>query len=115
MALSQLWSVALIDVDVAYDTDLPRARELLLDAARAVCEREEFAEAVLEEPDVLGVEALGADGVTLRLTVRVQPGTQWSLQRALREHVKKVFDAAEIVIPFPQRTVWMRAEPGPTT
>ena len=62
---------------------------------------------------VLGVETLGADGITLRLTVRVEPGTQWSLQRAMREHVKSVFDAAAIEIPFPQRTVWMRVEPDP--
>jgi len=108
---SQLWSVAVLDVDVAYQTDLVRARELFHLAANEVCEREEFSEHVLESPTVLGVESLGADGVTLRLTVKVEPGMQWSLQRALREHVKNVFDGAAIEIPFPQRTVWMRVEP----
>jgi moderate conductance mechanosensitive channel len=109
--LSQLWSVAVLDVDVAYQTDLVRARELLHEAANDVCEREDFAPHVIEAPTVLGVERLGADGITLRLTVKVEPGTQWSLQRAMREHVKDVFDAAAIEIPFPQRTVWMRVEP----
>ncbi len=109
--LSQLWSVAVLDVDVAYQTDLVRARELLHRAADEVCEREEFAPHVIEAPTVLGVERLGADGITLRLTVKVEPGTQWSLQRAMREHVKDVFDGAAIEIPFPQRTVWMRVEP----
>jgi small conductance mechanosensitive channel len=111
---SQLWSVALLDVDVAYHTDIARATELLHAAATEVCESDDFAEAVIESPTVLGVEALGADGVTLRLTVKVQPGTQWTLQRALRERVKRAYDDAEIEIPFPQRTVWMRVEPdGP--
>ncbi|MDJ0767493.1 MAG: mechanosensitive ion channel family protein [Ilumatobacter sp.] len=110
--LSQLWSVALIDVDVAYDTDLETARELLHGAAAEVCEREEFAEQVLEAPTVLGVERLGADGITLRLTVKVEPGAQWNLQRAMREHVKHVFDRAAIEIPFPQRTVWMKVPPN---
>lgn len=109
--MSQHWSVAMLDVDVAYDTDLERARDLLHTAAEEVCEREEFAVRVLEAPNVLGVERLGVDGVTLRLTVKVEPGTQWSLQRAIREHVKTVFDRESIEIPFPQRTVWMRAEP----
>lgn len=109
---SQLWSVAVLDVDVAYDTDLVRARELLHTAAAEVCDREEFAEHVIESPTVLGVETLGADGITLRLTVKVEPGTQWALQRAIREHVKTVFDRERIEIPFPQRTVWMRVEPG---
>ncbi len=109
---SQLWSVAVLDVDVAYDTDLDRARSLLLGAATEVCESDDHAEQVLEEPKVLGVEALGADGVTLRLTVKVQPGAQWNLQRALRERVKLAFDTEAIEIPFPQRTVWMRAAPS---
>jgi small conductance mechanosensitive channel len=109
---SQHWSVAVLDVDVAYDSDLVRARELLHVAAAEVCEREEFAPHVLEAPIVLGVERLGADGVTLRLTVKVDPGTQWNLQRAIREHVKSVFDRESIEIPFPQRTVWMRVRPG---
>lgn len=108
---SQHWSVALIDVDVAYETDLVRARELFHMAADEVCRREEFEGHVLESPTVLGVETLGADGITLRMTVKVEPGTQWALQRAIREHVKTVFDRESIEIPFPQRTVWMRIEP----
>ena len=117
--LSQLWSVAVIDVDVSYDSDLEAAKELLLRAATEVCERPDFADAVLEEPAVLGVEALAADGITIRLTVKVEPGAQWQLQRAIRQHVKQVFDEAGVEIPFPQRTVWMRVDndgpaPDPT-
>lgn len=109
---SQLWSVAVLDASVAYRTDITRARELLHRAADDVCSSDAFRATVIEPPEVLGVEALGVDGVTLRLTVRVQPGTQWALQRALREHVKEVFDNAGIEIPFPQRTVWTRVGPG---
>lgn len=108
---SQQWSVAVLDVDVAYDTDLVRARELLHRAAADLCATEEYSDRVLESPEVLGVEALGADGVTLRLVVKVKPGTQFELQRALREHVKAAFDSAAIEIPFPQRTVWNRVAP----
>ena len=117
---SQLWSVAVVDVDVAYETDVARARELLQRAADEVCSRDDLADSVIEPPIVLGVEALAADGITLRLTVKVQPGTQWPLQRAVREHVKAVFDEAAIEIPYPQRTVWIRSDadnqtsgPGP--
>jgi len=112
---SQLWSVALIDVDVAYDADLDVAKSILLAAAKEVCETDQFADHVREDPVVLGVEALAADGITLRLIVRVDPGTQWELQRAIRENVKRRFDAERIEIPFPQRTVWVRAqEPAAT-
>ncbi|HWL42452.1 MAG TPA: mechanosensitive ion channel family protein [Ilumatobacter sp.] len=108
---SQLWSVAVLDANVAYRTDLTRARELLHQAADEVCASDQFRASVIDAPEVLGVESLGVDGVTLRLIVKVQPGTQWALQRALREHVKEVFDAGGIEIPFPQRTVWTRVAP----
>jgi small conductance mechanosensitive channel len=110
---SQLWSVALLDVSVAYQSDLDAVRTLLRDTAVAVCEQDEFREQVLEPPQVLGIEALGADGITVRLTVKTTPGSQWAIQRALREAVKAAFDAAGVEIPFPQRTVWMKSDPVP--
>jgi len=108
---SQLWSVAVLDAAVAYRTDLGRARELLHQAATEVCQSEQFRDSVLDPPQVLGVESVGVDGVTLRLTVKVQPGTQWALQRALRERVKQVFDAGGVQAPVAQRTVWTRLAP----
>jgi small conductance mechanosensitive channel len=108
---SQLWSMALLDVDVAYGADPTAAGEVILDAARRTCEHEQFAPQVLEEPQLLGVEALQADGVTLRLRVKTLPGEQWALMRALRAEIKRSLDVAGIEIPFPQRTVWLRRDP----
>ena len=107
---SKLWSVALVDIDVAYDCDLTAARQVILDCANEVVADEEWAEAVIEPPNLLGVEALGADGITLRITIKVEPGTQWGLQRTLREALKSALDDAGIEIPFPQRTIWVRRE-----
>jgi moderate conductance mechanosensitive channel len=109
---SQLWSMALLDVSVAYGTDLERAGNVIVEAADEVCSREEFAPEVIEAPKVLGVERLDADGVVLRLTVKTNPGQQWALMRALRVAVKQAFDREGIEIPFPQRTVWMRQGPN---
>lgn len=111
--LSQVWSMALIDVDVAYNTDLETAQQLLHATAAEVCAEEEWAEHVLEPPEVLGVERFGADGITLRLRVKTVAGQQWALQRRLRAAIKEAFDRSQVEIPFPQRTVWMRmAAPG---
>ena len=109
---SQLWSVALIDVDVAYDSDLATARQVIIDTVNTVCAREEWAGSVLDEPELLGVEALKADGITIRTTVKTLPGTQWALQRALREELKRALADAGIEIPFPQRTIWVRRPDG---
>jgi len=109
---SQLWSVALVDVDVAYDCDLAAARQVIIDCVEQVVAEDEWSGVVLDPPNLLGVEALGADGITIRVTVKVEPGSQWGLQRALREALKAALDEAGIEIPFPQRTVWVRRENG---
>ena len=101
---SKLWSVAVLDVVVAYDADLQSTREVVHDAATAVCESEDFAGDVLEAPHLLGVESVSADGVAIRLVVKTEPGAQFRLQRALREAIKVALDRAGIdVLPTPPR------------
>jgi small conductance mechanosensitive channel len=106
--MSQHWSRALLDVNVAYDTDLDEAREVITTVAHELWEADK---AILEEPEVWGVEALGAHGVTIRLVVKTTPSEQYRISRELRARLKAAFDAAGIEIPFPQQTVWHRADP----
>lgn len=98
---SQLWSVAVVDVLIAYDADVEVATRVLEDTATELVQGEDHAADVLEPPEVLGVEAASADGVQLRLTVKTTPGAQFRLQRALRQAVKSAFDAADIAAPPP--------------
>jgi len=107
---SQLWSVAVVDVDVAYDCDLTTARDVILGCVETVCSSDEWSATVLEPPRMLGVEVLGADGITIRVTMKTEPGAQWGLQRAIREALKGALDGAGIEIPFPQRTIWVRRD-----
>jgi small-conductance mechanosensitive channel len=107
--MSQHWSRALLDVDVAYDTDLAHARTVI---KRVADELWSEGTDILEEPDLWGVESLGQHAVTLRLVVKTRPSRQWVVSRALREEIKRAFDAEGIEIPFPQQTVWMRADPA---
>jgi small conductance mechanosensitive channel len=109
--LSQVWSMALVEVSVAYHTDLDAAIATLNRTAEQVVKEEEYATTVLESPVVSGVEALGNDGITLRLMVKTTAGAQWALQRALRKAVKENFQTDGIEIPFPQRDVWLRTPP----
>jgi small-conductance mechanosensitive channel len=107
--MSQHWSRALLDVDVAYDTDLALARTVI---KRVADELWSEGGDILEEPDLWGVEALGRHAVTLRLVVKTRPSRQWAVARELRERIKRAFDAEGIEIPFPQQTVWMRTDPA---
>ena len=107
---SQQWSRALIDFEVAYDTDLDRAKSTIKRVADEIWHDDTWGQNVLEEPEVWGVEAFGPDGVAIRLVVKTSPSSQWKVMRELRQRMKAAFDAEGIEIPFPQRTVWVRPD-----
>ncbi|MEZ5238061.1 MAG: mechanosensitive ion channel family protein [Microthrixaceae bacterium] len=111
--LSQEWSAALLDVGVAYGSDTDAASEVLLRTATEMSEDPEFSDAFLDDPEVLGVQTLAADAVTIRVSVRTRPAEQFRVQRELNRRFKRALEEAGIEIPFPQRTVWVRNdEPG---
>jgi small conductance mechanosensitive channel len=111
---SQDWARAVIDVPVAYGTDVDHATHVIKRVADRVWKDGDLPP-VLEEPEVWGVEQLGADGMAIRLVVKTPPLRQWDVARALRAELKEAFEQEGIEIPFPQRVVWHRGteEPAP--
>jgi small conductance mechanosensitive channel len=107
---SQQWARSLIDVGVAYGTDVEHASGVIKRAADSVWHDPEIGGFVLEEPEVWGLERFDADALAIRLVVKVQPAKQWAVNRELRRRIKAAFDTEGIEIPFPQRTVWLRTE-----
>lgn len=105
---SQHWSRALIDIEVAYDTDLDHAEAVIAKVADAVAKEDPE---VIEQPEVWGVEQLGANGIVIRLVVKTRPSEQFRVSRELRRRIKAAFDEEGIEIPFPQQTVWHRGVP----
>jgi small-conductance mechanosensitive channel len=104
---SQYWARVILDVPVAYGADLTAASMLIKRVADEVWHEHESAD-ILEEPEILGVQDLGADSVVVRLVVKTMPGSQWAVARELRGKLKDAYDGAGLEIPFPQRTVWLR-------
>lgn len=113
--MSQEWSRALLDVGVAYGSDVDQAAEVIKGVADVMATEETYADLFLADPEIWGVEALSADSVVIRLVVKTRPGEQWAITRELRRRIKFALDDASIEIPFPQRTVWVRrgSEPPP--
>jgi small-conductance mechanosensitive channel len=102
---SKLWSAAILDVHVAYDADLALTKQVVRDVAERVCADERYSGDVQAAPDLLGVESVAPDDVTLRLIVKTNPGVQNRIQRALREEIKVALDVAGVnVLPPPART-----------
>ena len=107
---SQLWARTVLDVDVAYDTDIDLAASVIKDVADEVWREKRETTTILEEPEIWGVQSFGADAISIRLAVKTEPGEQWATGRLLRARLKRAFDENGIEIPFPQRTVWIRQD-----
>ena len=106
---SQLWSKAVVDIEVAYDTDVRVAMGIMQQVANELWDDPEWGgDELSEAPTVFGIQSLGASGVGLRLAVKTEPSMQWSVEREIRLRLKEAFDAAGIEIPFPQQTTWLR-------
>ncbi|MBT8217782.1 MAG: mechanosensitive ion channel family protein [Acidimicrobiia bacterium] len=104
---SQEWARAVLDIEVAYDTDLQHAMTVIKRVADAVWREAPPNATILEEPEIWGVENFAASAIAIRLAVKVEPGEQWATSREIRRRLKAAFDEERIEIPFPQRTVWV--------
>lgn len=108
--MSQEWSRALLDIGVAYGADIDHASAVIKSVADEMAGEQRFQELFLDDPEIWGVESLGDSSVLIRLVIKTKPGEQWGISRELRRRIKLALDAAEVEIPFPQRTLWLRTE-----
>lgn len=100
--MSQDYAVARVEVPVALTADVDRAEKVAVDAAREVIADPSMAGKVLGEPEMLGVQSLSADQLTLRMTLKTRPNAQWSVQRRLRREILRAYDENGIDLPYPQ-------------
>ena len=91
---SQGFAVALVDIPLSYNTDVTRATDVLGKVAMEAAASDSIAPDIMEPPQVLGVESVTPEGIQLRLTVKVRPGKQWAVQRALRARIMTALEEA---------------------
>ena len=84
---SMEWSRALIDVLVAYGSDLAQVMSAISEVAVEFAAEPEWASSVLEPPEVWGVQAMAVDGLTIRLVVKTAPRQQYAVARELRGRI----------------------------
>jgi len=92
-------------VGVAYDTDLPKAEEILLRVSR------ETPGVLLDaaRPPVVLVDDFAESSINMKLVFFVTDFRQrFAVATEVRKRIHKAFDAEGIEIPFPQRTLWIK-------
>lgn len=97
------WSRMNLNVEVAYRTNLERAFALMKEINQQFYQQ--HPDLLLEEPELLGVESLGSNGISIKVVGKTLPLKQWEAARCYRKAIKEAFDQAGIEIPFPQRVV----------
>jgi small conductance mechanosensitive channel len=93
---SQGFAVAVVDLPVTFGANLRQANDILQQTATEAVEEEPLASDVIDKPDVLGVEKVTPEAITLRVTVKVRPGRQWAVQRALRARLVPALEEAGV-------------------
>jgi small conductance mechanosensitive channel len=107
---SQQWARAVLDIEVAYGTDIDHARQVIKAVADQVWRDHPENATIIEEPEIWGVEMFGESSISIRLVVKTEPGEQWATGREIRGRLIKAFAREGIEIPFPQRVIWTKSE-----
>ena len=110
---SQNWARAVLDVTVPYREDVARVRSVLSEVADDLWHDEDFEGVVIEQPEIWGVEAVTADEVTIRVTLKTAPMEQWRVAREMRARIKARFDEQGIGTPDAQPVVVAQAHDQP--
>jgi len=93
-------NLAILDIGIAYEEDIEKASETIVEAAKEYKEKHNN---IIGDPEYVGVVNLGDSDVVLRVVMEVKPTSQWQTERDLRQIVKEAFDREDIEIPYPRR------------
>ncbi|MGE7623390.1 mechanosensitive ion channel family protein [Viridibacillus sp. NPDC096237] len=98
-------SIAVIDVSVAYNSDIAKA-ERLIEAYLINLPKKH--EEITTPPTLLGVQNVVGAEITLRISVETLPMQHFAISRMVRRDVKEIFDQNGIEIPYPKMMVYER-------
>jgi moderate conductance mechanosensitive channel len=98
---SQGWSVAIVDVQLAYNDDIARVTGIMTAAVETMADEEPWSGVLMETPHVTGIEAMTHGLVTLRVTAQVRANERDGVQREMRRRLKVAFDDNDVHMPIP--------------
>jgi small conductance mechanosensitive channel len=100
---SQGWSRIILDLPLAYNSDLEKAKKVLEAAALKLTETPAMKSGLIGKPEIWGIQALAGEEVVFRMVQQVRPSKKEVLTRALRAEVKTALDKAGIKLSLPEQ------------
>lgn len=98
-------SIAIVDVSVAYEVDIPKAEELIRVFLSSLPEKYEQ---LVKLPELLGVQNLAASEVVMRITAETKPMQHFAMGRIIRRDLKIFMDEHGIEIPYPKMVMYQK-------
>ena len=103
--LSQGWARAVLEIPIDYSTSMDTYREITEAVTATMSKDTEVASAMLDIPEIAGVQSISAEYRVIRTMIKTKPNLQWMVERAFRAALTDELDARGIQIPIIQETV----------
>jgi small conductance mechanosensitive channel len=100
------YAFAVVDVGVAYRENVEQALAVMRRVGDELRADPVFGAKIVDDIEMVGVEAWAASAITLRCRFKVTPIEQWNVRREYLKRLKAAFDIAGIEIPFPHLTLY---------
>ncbi len=102
------FSHPIVDVPVAYSTNIPYAIEVLKELGAEIRKNPDYEKYILDEPEIVAIDKFDNSAILLRVRFKTRAMQQWAVQRYFRIMVKEKFDKLNISIPFNQMEVTIK-------
>lgn len=104
--LTNEWSAYVFEIGVAYKENTDEVIAVMKKVGEEFVGDVTYGPFMLEPPEIFGVDKLDNSAVVIKGRIRTRPIRQWQVGREYLRRVKLAFDAQDIEIPFPHRTIY---------
>ncbi len=111
--MTKEWSAMVFDVGVAYKENTDVVSQIMKEVADELQADAAYGSKILEPMEVFGVDSFGDNAVVIKARIKTHPVEQWAVGREYNRRLKLAFDARNIEIPFPRRTLYWGAASEP--
>ncbi|MCL2567287.1 MAG: mechanosensitive ion channel family protein [Alphaproteobacteria bacterium] len=107
---SKDYSFALVDIGVAYNSNLDKVFALLKSISEELKADKAVGKFILAPLETIGVIALADSSVNVRCRIKIAPGKQTVVKTLFLRKIHDTFGREGIDIPFPQRVITIKNE-----
>lgn len=108
--LTRTWSRVNHSIDIAYQTNPEQAIRVLRIVAQSFYDDPDWCDKMLAPPDVLGIDSVSHQGMTITTWIQTAPAQQWAVGREFRFRVRQALEENGIEIGVPQQALLFSQE-----